>query len=168
MLFRSNRGDSSRLFLKARNAGMAYTVNSGMYNGRDFAEFYIIDHTDPHLALQLFELCLTELGDIRDGNFTTEELERAIGYEAGGCDTEYETSRDLANWYAPLFSSDEPLYSPSEFAAAVRNVKKDDVVRVLDKFIAKDNWMISLVGHGAKSKEAEFIHVIQESLHKTT
>lgn len=159
-----NQGSSSRVFIKSREAGLAYTVTSGIYNGRDYSEAYVIEKTDPHLATRLFELCLAELVDISKGNFTAAELERAIGYQAGDCDTEYETSRDLADWYGPMFEDDETMYSPVEYSAAIRKIRKQDVVKVLTSFVKKDNWLVSLVGHGAESLKPSFEEIIAKYL----
>ena len=161
-----NRGDSSRIFRKSRAKGLAYTVNSGIYNGHDYSEMYVIDKTDPHLASDLFKLCLDELLDLRAGNITDEELVRAKGFMAGGYDTDIETSRDLADWYGPIFVDKEPLDAPEEFAKAIRKVTKADVISVMNKFVKKDNWLISLVGHGAKSYEKDFGKIINSSISK--
>jgi predicted Zn-dependent peptidase len=156
-----NRGSSSRIFLKSREAGLAYTVTSGIFNGKDYSELYVIEKTDPHLATKLFKLCIDELYDIKNGNFTKEELERAKGYMAGEFDTEYETSRDLANWYGPIFADGEKLYSPQDFGQAIRNVSKQDVINALDKFIKEDNYLLSLVGHDAAKLEASFVKTLK-------
>jgi predicted Zn-dependent peptidase len=157
-----NRGDGSRIFRKSRSAGLAYTVNSGISNNLDYSELYIIEKTDPHLSVKLFELCLSELKDITEGNFTNEELNRAKGYMAGGYNTEYETSRALADWYGPMFVDEERLYSPIEFAEQIRAVKREDIKRVLDSFIAKDNWLISIVGKNAEKYKAEFKLIVEK------
>lgn len=152
-----NRGDGSRIFRKARSAGLAYGVNSGIYNSDEYSELYIIDRTDPHLAHKLFKLCINELVDIKNGNFTDEELSRAKGYMAGENDTEYETSRELADWYGPMFVDQEELYSPEQYAKAIRVVSKKNVVDALKRFVKNDNWLISLVGHDTKSYENKFV-----------
>ncbi len=159
-----NRGDGSRIFSKARAAGVAYSVNSGISMKHDYSELYIIEKTDPHLAAKLFELCIKELIDIKNGNITTEELNRAKGYMAGDSDTEYETSRELADWYGPMFVYDEDTYSPQDFSTAIRAVTKADVVAVLNKFVQKDSWILSLVGHGASAQKKKFQAIIDKYL----
>ena len=159
-----NQGNSSRIFIKSREAGLAYTVTSDIYNGRDYSEAYVTEKTDPHLATRLFELCIKELVDITKGNFSPAELERAIGYQAGEYDTEYETSRDLADWYGPMFADDEAMYSPADFSAAIRKIRKQDVVKVLASFVKSDNWLVSLVGHGAETLKPSFEEIIKKYL----
>lgn len=159
-----NRGEASRLFRKARSAGLTYDINSGISNDKDYSELYISDKTDPHLAVKLFELCMDELIDMKSGNISDEELIRAKGYKAGAFDTDFETARDIADWYGPMFIEQEKLDSPSEYAKAIRQVTKEDVVGVLNKFIKKDNWILSLVGPSAKKYEAKFKDVIKSKL----
>ena len=159
-----NRGDGSRIFRKSRSAGLTYGVHSGIFNDEEYSELYITDKTDPHLAQKLFKLCVNELIDIKNGNFTLEELERAKGYMAGENDTEFETSRDLADWYGPLFVAKDKLYSPKDFARAIRSVTKEDVLLVLNKFIRKDNWLITLVGHNAINQASGFEKIIKDSI----
>lgn len=157
-----NRGDGSRIFRKSRSAGLAYTVNSGISNNHDYSELFVIEKTDAHLSVKLFELCLSELIDIKQGNITDEELERAKGYMAGEYDTEYETSRQIADWYGPMFVDGEKLYSPADFAKQIRNVSKDDVVKVLNLFVNKCNWVISIVGKDSKKYKPEFKKIINK------
>lgn len=156
-----NRGEGSRLFRKARSAGLTYDINSGISNDSDYSELYIVDKTDPHLATKLLELCLDELIDLKSGNISSEELERAKGYKAGGFDTDFETARDLTDWYGPSFIENEPLNSPDQYAKALREVSKEDVIAVLNKFIKKDNWIVSIVGPDASKYEKDFNNLIK-------
>lgn len=155
-----NKGNGSRLFSKSRAAGLSYGINSGIYNNPNCSEFFIIDAAETNLATNLFKLCVAELLLLKDGDFTAQELERAKGYSAGEYDNDYETSRDLASWYGNAFIDNDPLYSPQEFAKAIREVTKDDVTAVLNKFISKDNWIISLVGPDSQKYEPEFAKII--------
>jgi hypothetical protein len=43
----------------------------------DYNDLGFFDQTKPENALQLFELIIQEMVDIRDGNFSTDEFERA-------------------------------------------------------------------------------------------
>lgn len=151
-----NRGDGSRIFRKSRSTGLAYTVNSGISNNFDYSELYVIDKTDPHLASKLFELCLSEIKDITEENFTNEELNRAKGYMAGSYDTDYETSRALADWYGPKFVDCEELYSPVDFAKTIRKVTRDDIKSVLDSFVVNGDWIVSIVGKDSEKYKPMF------------
>jgi predicted Zn-dependent peptidase len=159
-----NKGSGSRIFTKSRKAGLAYSVNSGIYNSPNCSELFIIEQSDSATATKLFKLCLSELVAIKAGEFTEQELVRAKGYAAGEYDTDYETSRDLASWYGNAFIDNDPIYSPQEFAKAIREVKKEDVIAVLKKFIKKDNWIISILGPNSKRHENDFNSIIKSLL----
>jgi len=159
-----NKGNSSRIFTMARASGLAYDVDSGISIVKDYSDLYIYGLGDPHLVGKLFELCIKELVEITKGNFSPAELERAIGYQAGEYDTEYETSRDLADWYGPMFAANEAMYSPADFSAAIRKIRKQDVVKVLASFVKSDNWLVSLVGHGAETLKPSFEEIIAKYL----
>lgn len=156
-----NKGNGSRLFLESRSRGLSYGVNSGIYNGPNCSELFIIDEAETDLATKLFKLCLEQLMAIKNGEFTDQELLRAKGYMAGEYDTDYETSRDLAEWYGNAFIDNDPLYSPQDFASAIRSIKKQDVIQVLNEFITKDNWIVSLVGLAAKKQAPEIAKIIK-------
>ena len=139
-------GDFSRLFDKARAAGLSYGVSVGYGIDRDVSSFGFSDQTEAEKLLPLYELCLRELKDILDGNFTKQEFERAVGFIRGRVERNYDRAEDLGYYYENMFLDDDELVSPRELVEQINHLKPTDITNLNNTFFKKGSWILSLVG----------------------
>ncbi|MDP4038733.1 MAG: pitrilysin family protein [bacterium] len=146
-------GFSSRIFQKARKAGLSYGPQASFSLARDYSFFSIDDETSLPKVKDLFELMVKELVDVSNGNFTNQELERAKGYSAGKFEKGFQLASDFADWYGTDITMDYPLDSPANYISRFLAIKKKDVVGVAERYITKNNWVLTLMGENLEKEK---------------
>ena len=141
-------GTYSRLFQKARRAGLTYSIGSGVSTDKEMTDFYIYDKTQAKHILPLVELVLSEVMDLADGNFSEQEFERAVGFEVGRHAVKFQTAMSYLGWYADVYIDGLPLKHPDDFIAELQTTTKDDIIAAAKWLFAKDNMHRYLVVAG--------------------
>lgn len=157
-------GWSSRIFQKARKAGLSYGPQASFSLARDYSFFSIHDETSLSKIEDLFELMVKELTDISNGNFTNQELERAKGYSAGKFEKNFQLASNFADWYGTDITMDYPLDSPANYMSRLLAIKKKDVIEVAKKYIKKDNWVLTLMGQDLEKDKEKFRKILDKYL----
>jgi len=157
-----NGGSSSRLFTLARDKGLSYGVGTVRGINKDYSYYEVYDATEPEKALPLFDLCLSQIKDVLNGNITQKELERAIGFSAGRVELAFETPADLANWYGTDFSREEDMFNPNEFVKDLRSVTINDIKALYGTYIKDGQWLISLVGNKTSTQKADYKKIAEK------
>lgn len=121
-------GTYARLFQKARAAGLTYTMGAAYSYDKELNEMYLYDKTQPQHVVPLIELALGEIEDIAQGNFTDEELERAIGFRVGQHAVKFQTAMSYLGWYAGYFIDGMQRRDPDTFAQKIQATTREDVI----------------------------------------
>lgn len=158
----AGNGFGSRLFRVSREAGLSYGPSAGFEIDPEYSFAGVKDRTRPQNVLQLFDLCLREMSDILDGNFSKDEFDRAKGLCVSSLDIGVETVSDLDYWYTQDFIEDRRLESPESFAKKVNKIVPKDVPALKDTFFKDSRWILSIVGNDIKAKEPEFRKIAEK------
>lgn len=158
-----SHGQSSRMHIKARQAGLTYGLSSWYGSDIDGTEFVVEDQTSDEKLMPLFEMAVTELQDIVSGNFSDKEFERAVGYQIGQIKRSYQTPINYADWYWRDFILGIKLTSPESFISQIKKVSREDIVGVGQKYIKNDNWILGLSGRNVSSKKEALTNLLEKT-----
>lgn len=152
-----NGGLYSRIFTKSRERGLSYTVSSGAWSQKESTGAEYWDKTQPQHIKPLIDLILGEVQTVARGEFSDEELERAIGYLVGQQATRFQTALDYTGWYESVYTDDMPLRTPDEFVTELKAVTREQIMAAADYvFSSKANHRyLSISSHSKLDPEIE-------------
>lgn len=156
-------GFSSRMHLKSRQAGLTYALQSAAGTDIDHTYFEAWDQTDPTKLRPLLQLAVNELADLATGNFSDEELQRAIGFKTGGLRRSYQTPSSYAGWYGSDFIYDLPLVSPEQWIGQLLQVDRAAIAAVAKHYLTRDNWALIVLGQKLDGTSDEFTRMIDQA-----
>lgn len=157
-----NYGAFSRIFRRLREKGLSYHLDSGFSIGKDYSEVYLTHKSKPDIALKIFDAALYELADILKGNFTAEEFERARGYVLGTFERSYQNPEDFTKFYYSSFIDGEPLIDFNGYLENLRNMNKEEMLKVAQEFFNSDGWALSLLGKDIKKQTKEYRAILEK------
>ncbi|HVE80899.1 MAG TPA: pitrilysin family protein [Candidatus Dormibacteraeota bacterium] len=149
-------GMGSRVMVKAREKGLTYSLQAGLLIEFDCSDFWIADQTSPDKLEPLINLLSEELYDIAQGNYSQNELNRALGVVKGGLERRQQTPTDLADWYSSAFMFELGLDSPADRIKQLESVTKDDIQKAAAKYITSGSWTMTLIGAGLEKKAGHY------------
>jgi zinc protease len=142
----SGPGFTDRLSRKVRDQlGLAYAVGGGMTDSADILPglFRVYVGTSPDQADRAIAAAMEEILAMQDGDFSDDEVERAVGYAAGAWVFDFQTVPQRAERLLELerwgMALDEPLRWPERMGsvtpeqardAARRHIRPDALVQV--------------------------------------
>ncbi|MDX1921416.1 MAG: pitrilysin family protein, partial [Candidatus Caenarcaniphilales bacterium] len=138
---------ASRLGKRVREeAGLVYSISSFYSMSRGAGPFLIQMGVPPEKVEQAIKLTKEEVSKFQNGEITDEELERAKSYRSGFFVSNNLTSNENVasslNQYA-LWKMD--LDTINLYPEKIKAVTKDDVVRVIKKYITPEKLQVVIV-----------------------
>jgi zinc protease len=149
-------GLSARLQRKAREAGLTYGIGAGSSSSEDMTTFSIGSQTSLDKLQPLIELSCQELAAIGTGDFSDEELERAIGFVAGSIRRSHQTPASLAGWYVDDYVTGKDLMSPEQWVDMIEAVSRQHIAAAFRKYIRPANMTLTLVGQNLSSRRDDY------------
>ncbi len=141
------RGMSSRLFLEVRERrGLAYSVGSGTARFADTGHLSVGAGVTTENVNETVEVVLAELEKLRDAPVPHDELEKAREHAIGSFRLSLETASAWTHRTAEALLSENEIRSAEETVTEYRAITAEDVQRVAQRFIRRDNVAISVVG----------------------
>ncbi len=153
-------GLSARLQRKAREAGLTYSISAHAHASHDYTVLAIRSQTSVDKLEPLVRLAAEELAAIGAGEYSDEELARAIGFYAGGLPRGYQTPASYAGWYADRFIAGRPLESPAERVAKIRVTTRADVAASYKEYVQLSQRALTLIGAGLPKRTDEFASLL--------
>jgi zinc protease len=145
-------GFSSRLVEEIRNKrGLAYSVASFFDFGKYPGSFQIVLQTKNATAREAISLSLKQMERIRQEMVSEGELEGAKKYLIGSFPMRLDTQAKLANFLTQVEYYDLGLDYPEKYSSLIRAVRREDVLRVAQKYLHPKNYILVVV---ANLKEA--------------
>ncbi|MGD0624222.1 MAG: pitrilysin family protein [Thermodesulfobacteriota bacterium] len=145
-------GFSSRLMQEIRNKrGLAYSVASFFNPGKYVGSFQIVLQTKNATAQEAISLSLKQMERIRQEKVAERELEGAKKYLIGSFPMRLDTQGKLANFLTQVEYYGLGLDYPDKYPSLIRAVTRDDVLRVAQKYLHPNNYILVVV---ANLKEA--------------
>lgn len=131
--------------------GLAYSVASFFNPGKYVGSFQIVLQTKNATAQEAISLSLKQMERIRQERVAERELEGAQKYLIGSFPMRLDTQGKLANFLTQVEYYGLGLDYPDKYPSLIRAVTRDDVLRVAQKYLHPNNYILVVV---ANLKEA--------------
>lgn len=149
-------GLSARLLRKAREAGLTYSISALVGMNHDLTQLSLSSQTESAKLQQLVELAGNEIASIGAGEYSDEELERAIGYVVGSLRRANQTPADYASWYGQRFITGRKLESPEERIDRLQAVSRKAIGATFKRYVMHDLWTLTLIGNGLEDQATAY------------
>lgn len=144
-------GFASRLMRIVRNEmGLAYSIYSSFSVNKEPGQFEIEVQTKNESAGVVIKEILRQIDRIRKEPVTEQELDDAKAYLTGSFPRRLETSRKIADFIAAIQYyglGDDYIEKYPEY---IKNITKEDVLRVAKKYLDSENYVLVVVGNAEK------------------
>ncbi len=132
---------SSRLGTKVReDAGLVYTIRSSFSMSRGVGPFIVQMGVAPNKIQEAIDLTKQELKRYSEGNISDAELERAKNYRSGFfISNNLTTNENVASSLNQYALWGMPLDIINQYPSLVKNIQKEDIVRVVKRYLHPDN-----------------------------
>ena len=137
----------SRIYSKAREQGIVYSIDGGRYNIEKSADFYIDGEVSHKHARALFQLIARELQTVLKTGFTEVELERARQAILGDLSMEDITPRGLYDFYRGRYLDFDELDDFNQYEQLVKSITLDEVNYIARQFITSDKKALVAVSN---------------------
>jgi len=139
-------GQGGRLFLELRDRmGLAYSVSSNNIEGIDPGFLTVYIGTDPAKINNAINGIKTELSNVMAKKVNNEEMERAKEYLIGSYALDSQRLMTLASWYVFNNIYGLGIKEINDYPKHIRSVTKEDVLRVANKYINLNAYVLSIV-----------------------
>lgn len=140
-------GMSSRLFTEVREKrGLAYYVGASAdcyLDAGDFSAFAGVENTKIHAAI---EVILNEYKKIREEKISVAELQKAKDYIKGKMAISFESSDDLASFYAAQELLEGKISTPEEKFEKLTQVTAEEIFEVAGDIFQPKKLNLALIG----------------------
>lgn len=145
-------GFASRLVEEVRNKrGLAYSVASYFDVGKYPGSFQIVLQTKNASAREAISLSLQQMERIRKEMVSEKELEGAKKYLVGSFPLRLNTQGKLSTFFTQMEYYNLGLGYPEKYPSLIQSVTRDEVLRVAQKYLDPENYILVVV---ANLKEA--------------
>ncbi len=144
-------GAESKLFMNLREKhGFTYGSYSSVGNGRFQSKFSGSAQVRSDKADSAVAEMIAEIGNMREGKITAEELDNAKAKYNGSFALGMEDPARTASYASNILINNLPKDYYRTFLQKVNAVTISDIQRVAKKYFEKDNSRIVIVGNGSK------------------
>ena len=146
-------GFSSRLMQSIRDEmGLAYDVHSFFTAGKEEGIFQVGIQTKNESANTAIDEILKQIGRIRKESVSDQELSDAKSYLTGSFSRRLDTNRKIVDFLASVEFYNLGLDYVEKYPNYINSVTKDDVLRVAQKYLAPENYVLVVVANQKKAK----------------
>lgn len=138
----------SRIFGQARKRGLAYGIYSGTSRGVNDSSWDFEGQTNFDTAKPLFELVVTELKRILNGEISETELEAMKSFALGSFQMSGQTVASTAGFYAGRYFWDGEIRDFEKQPELIREISLDKMLKVAREFIDANCWAFGAVSGG--------------------
>lgn len=154
---------SSRLYGRARERGIAYSIGSFTANETDHARWSFGGTVGNKNAPALFELIAQQFRDIVAGEITKSELEAAKLQNLGQFKRSVQKTTQLVSGYQHRYFFDDTIPDFKGIEDRIRNVTLRQAMEVAQMFIDNEAWSLGLLGQ-IEDEEASGLYKIFDSV----
>ncbi len=144
---------SSRLFIQIRERrGLAYMVRSGSEKYRDTGYAYVRAGLEAKNINKAIDVIQKEIEKLKSKGVSSRELADAKTHIRGSLTLSMEDSSVQANWYAKHALFGETIETPEDRLKKIDAVKKDDILKIVNKLYVWNKARIAIIGNVDKSE----------------
>jgi zinc protease len=145
-------GFSSRLMQSIRDEmGLAYDVHSFFAAYKEGGSFQVVVQTKNETANMVIQEIIKQINRIRSEKVTNQELFDAKSYLTGSFPRRLDTNRKIADFLAAIEFYKLGLDYVEKYPEFINSVTKDDVLRVAQKYLDPENYVLVVVANQKKA-----------------
>ncbi len=146
-------GFSSRLMQSIRDEmGLAYDVHSFFTASKEEGIFQVGIQTKNESANTAIDEILRQIGRIRKESVSDQELSDAKSYLTGSFSRRLDTNRKIVDFLASVEFYNLGLDYVEKYPNYINSVTQDDVLRVAQKYLDPENYVLVVVANQKKAK----------------
>jgi zinc protease len=146
-------GFASRLMTTVRDEmGLTYSIHSSFRGRKEPGQFEVVVQTKNEFAGIAVKEILAQMNTIRKEPVTDEELEDAKLFLTGSFPMRLETNRRIADFLAVKEFYNLGDDYVEKYPEYINSVTKEDVLRVAQKYLDPENYVLVIVGNKDKIK----------------
>ena len=150
-------GFASRLMKVVRDEmGLTYSIYSSFSGNKEPGQFEVEVQTKNESAGVVIEEILKQINKIRAETVTDMELKDAKAYLTGSFPRRLETSRRIADFLAAVQFYNLGDDYIERYPDYINRVTKEDVLRVAEKYLNPENYVLVIVGNQKKIDLSHF------------
>jgi zinc protease len=147
-------GFSSRVMESIRNQrGLAYSVYTHFNADKSHGSFAFVMQTQNESARESLRIAREEIERIRRELVSEQELSDAKDYLTGSFPLRLDTNRKVASFLAQVEFFELGLNYPDRYPDYIRAVKREDVLRVAERYLRPERLITVVVGNQTKIGE---------------
>jgi len=150
-------GFASRLMTSVRDEmGLAYSIFSSFTGNKEPGQFEVQVQTKNESAATVISEILKQVNRMRTGPITDSELKDAKAYLTGSFPRRFETSRRIADFLtaAEFYNLGDNYIE--KYPDYINKVTKEDILRVANKYLHTDKYVLVVVGNQKKAGLTDF------------
>lgn len=137
----------SRIFGKARERGLTYSMDSGTTISLYDTCWEFTGKVLPKMADELVDLIVAELKMIAEKGVTDEEISNTESYRLGAYQMSLQTVASVSNFYSQSYFRSDEIMDYKQIPEALHNVSKRQINRLLRDFLNNGRWVFGVVGN---------------------
>ncbi|MEF8847175.1 MAG: pitrilysin family protein [Candidatus Paceibacterota bacterium] len=138
---------SSRLFIEVREKrGLCYYIKCSSETKTDSGYLAVKAGLDHNEISQAIDVILNEFKEIKQGNFSKSELQKAKDYLKGNTILNLESSDERAMFYTGQELLRQEILTPEEKFEKIDQVTQKDLQRVAQELFKPENLNLALIG----------------------
>ena len=143
----------SRILGEARERGLVYSMGSGVEVMRGVTEWWFSAQVLAKNAPKLFEIMVRELGRIRSGDISDEDLESAKQYWLGRHQRSAQTVSGTMGGYTGRYYFDGVVNNYDHIPERIKAVSRDRIVSATEQMFGDHIGGLAVLGGGSRSRE---------------
>ncbi len=136
----------SRIFGKARDAGLVYSIFSDSDNNQYTSSWDFAGQVLPETAEQLFDVITKELVEVMSGKIKVKEIEATKSYGLGRYQMGAQTVDQISNFYTSTYFSKDKIRNYEKVPREIDRLDKDSMMEIATEFIKKGRFAFVMVG----------------------
>jgi predicted Zn-dependent peptidase len=142
----------SKILGKARERGLVYGMSSGVGQAKLNSNWWFGAQVSPTNAPALFEIIITELKAIFDGDMAKEDIEAAQQYALGRFQRGAQTVSGTANGYSGRYFFDEVIDDYYQVPKRIRAITKESIIGIARDMFGDGIWGFGALGNCGKDQ----------------
>jgi len=155
----------SRIYGKARERGLVYSIRYGKYRTKNEYLWWLGGQVLPNNIDKLFTLTVNELKAVAGGKFSDKELNQTKQFMLGNFQKGYQTVGQLLEAYYNRFIFDDQVEDCAKIPERIKVLRRMDIINAAQQALTKDvPWGLGFYGATNKINPEELYNTINKSL----
>ena len=140
----------SKIFGQARRRGLVYDLSSDTSNSPHESSWDFSGEVNYGVADELFQLVVTEIQKILNGDIPQGDVDAARDYALGRYQMGAQTVSQISNYYSGKYFLDGTINDYTLVPDEIKQVSRDLMVDIARSFMASNTWALAAVANGER------------------